>query len=488
MDVRDKEMDLVNRDRPTRPRTTNIQGETTNRKPGINESSKTGAELSSIDKNAVDSLGLHPLLVCEIEPDVRPFEWPKRKRKRLSPETRPKQQNLFGDKTTMTDVDIIDGLLSRVIAFHPVFVRITGSIKAGLFLSQLYYWDRTAKARGEWIDRTRAEFEEHTALSRREQERARELLREAGLITERKLGTPSRLCYKLNLAQLFDKIRNQLQGCTKPPSLKKIGTKPPNKDGGFVHPIKGIELSYNSVTPRGEQEQTEARSRSLAAHTHEEEDEDDFFSALAGLDPVGEASTTDHVVRPSSSERSEDSGPENLMAFNNVEQASDASEQPYLLPSLAPRAKKPSKGQRNAPIGRPISHQAFNFMFQLCYMAESQQQMTLLDARQRGRVASALGRLRDADADLSKLSKFKDWWKGSWMSKQKGSDLYQPPRPEQVVEHWFVFADYLKSLEPRTPAPEQRTEPDENLVAMMMRRAKDRQQAIGGQTYDQQTR
>jgi hypothetical protein len=90
-----KKKGLVKRDRITRPRT-NIQGETTRSNPNEIQDSKSVSELSSIDKESEDSLGLHPLLVCDIEPDIRPFTWPRRKRKPVSPDNRPTQLDLFG--------------------------------------------------------------------------------------------------------------------------------------------------------------------------------------------------------------------------------------------------------------------------------------------------------------------------------------------------------------------------------------------------------
>ena len=40
---------------------------------------------------------LHPLLVGDFKPDVRPFEWPERPRRRQGPE--PVQLDLFGENT-----------------------------------------------------------------------------------------------------------------------------------------------------------------------------------------------------------------------------------------------------------------------------------------------------------------------------------------------------------------------------------------------------
>lgn len=47
--------------------------------------------------NIYDGNKLHPLLIGEFEPDIRPFEWPQRKQRETGP--RPVQPNLFEDNT-----------------------------------------------------------------------------------------------------------------------------------------------------------------------------------------------------------------------------------------------------------------------------------------------------------------------------------------------------------------------------------------------------
>lgn len=94
----------------------------------------------------------------------------------------------------------------RVIAFHPAYVRATGSITAALFLSQLYFWQGKGTDSDGWIYKTATEWTEETGLSRREQDGARATLKNLGLITERRrasVGQP--LEYLLNQAR-FDEL------------------------------------------------------------------------------------------------------------------------------------------------------------------------------------------------------------------------------------------------------------------------------------------
>jgi hypothetical protein len=86
-------------------------------------------------------------------------------------------------------------LLDRPIAFHRVLATITGSVAAGLMLSQALYWTRI-KRRDQpesdgWFYKTQAEWEEETALGRSEQETARKRLRQTSFWQETRRGLPA---------------------------------------------------------------------------------------------------------------------------------------------------------------------------------------------------------------------------------------------------------------------------------------------------------
>ena len=86
----------------------------------------------------------------------------------------------------------------RPIAFHVAFARITGSVDAGLFLSQAYYWaNRTSDPDG-WFYKNQEEWTAETYLSRREQEKVRKTLRQLGILEEKLVGVPARLYYRIN--------------------------------------------------------------------------------------------------------------------------------------------------------------------------------------------------------------------------------------------------------------------------------------------------
>lgn len=96
----------------------------------------------------------------------------------------------------------IDALLDRPIAFHPAFVAITGSITAALMLSQAWYWkDRTADPAG-WFYKTQREWQEETGLTRYEQETARRVLKDRGLLEE-KTAPPYRLYFRVDKLAVY---------------------------------------------------------------------------------------------------------------------------------------------------------------------------------------------------------------------------------------------------------------------------------------------
>jgi hypothetical protein len=96
-------------------------------------------------------------------------------------------------------------ILSRPIAFHRCLAELTGSVTAGLMLSQALYWTPRAKDPEGWFWKTQDEWFEETMLSRKEQETARRRLKELGngsVWHEQLRGVPAKLFYKIDLEAL----------------------------------------------------------------------------------------------------------------------------------------------------------------------------------------------------------------------------------------------------------------------------------------------
>lgn len=113
----------------------------------------------------------------------------------------------------MTNQEVIFKILgNRPIAFNPILAKITGSVTAGLFLSQLLYW--SDKSKNEFFYKTIAEIEEETALTREQQDSAIKRLKQLRLIEVKLMGVPARRHFKLSLSEIHklvcDKYTNKL--------------------------------------------------------------------------------------------------------------------------------------------------------------------------------------------------------------------------------------------------------------------------------------
>jgi len=97
-------------------------------------------------------------------------------------------------------------LLDRPIAFHRVFVELTGSVLAAVMLSQAFYWSRRTKHPGGWFYKTQEEWEEETGLKRGEQEAARKRLRATGFWAEERRGIPARMYFRVDLNVLAEQL------------------------------------------------------------------------------------------------------------------------------------------------------------------------------------------------------------------------------------------------------------------------------------------
>lgn len=89
-------------------------------------------------------------------------------------------------------------LLDRPIAFHRIFVALTGSITAALMLSQGVYWSLRTNDEEGWFWKTQEEWIEETGLTRKEQENARKKLRDLKFWQEELRGVPAKLHYRID--------------------------------------------------------------------------------------------------------------------------------------------------------------------------------------------------------------------------------------------------------------------------------------------------
>ncbi len=95
------------------------------------------------------------------------------------------------------------------VAYYPKIAIALGSVKAGIFICQLLYWQGRGK-KGEWIYKSRVEMTEETGLSREEQDTARKLLKRLKIIEERLAGAPPITHYKIDFNRFNEIIDNYL--------------------------------------------------------------------------------------------------------------------------------------------------------------------------------------------------------------------------------------------------------------------------------------
>jgi hypothetical protein len=111
------------------------------------------------------------------------------------------------------ELDRLLEILDRPIAFHRVFVALTGSVTAALMLSQGLYWTRIkrrdAPGSDGWFYKTQAEWEDETGMGRSEQETARKRLRRTSFWQEERRGLPAKLYFRIDLERLADALLTQ---------------------------------------------------------------------------------------------------------------------------------------------------------------------------------------------------------------------------------------------------------------------------------------
>lgn len=101
-------------------------------------------------------------------------------------------------------------MFDEPIVFHKAFVGITESAVAALFLSYATYTTEKLPNSSEgWFSKTIEEWQKETGLTRFEQTTARRILREKGILIERRVGMPSMLWFKISKETLLDALLAQ---------------------------------------------------------------------------------------------------------------------------------------------------------------------------------------------------------------------------------------------------------------------------------------
>lgn len=92
--------------------------------------------------------------------------------------------------------------VGRPIAYYPKLANIIGSVKATVFLCQLFYWKGKGSDPDGWIYKTAGEWQEETGLSYDEQRGARKTLTQAGLLEEKYKRIDHQMMYRIKAEEL----------------------------------------------------------------------------------------------------------------------------------------------------------------------------------------------------------------------------------------------------------------------------------------------
>lgn len=117
----------------------------------------------------------------------------------------------------MSAAQVLLELGDKPIAFHPVFARISGSVNAGVFMSQCLYWLRHVNRASRSFWKTQEEWTAETCLSRKQTETARRRWRELGVLSEDRRGLPAKLWFDIDLDRLAELV------VAEQPSLPETG-------------------------------------------------------------------------------------------------------------------------------------------------------------------------------------------------------------------------------------------------------------------------
>ena len=99
------------------------------------------------------------------------------------------------------------GFGGRIIAFHPLFVRLTNSLPAAIVLSQLFYWNE--KFKGEKFCKTDVELLEETQLTTEQLKTTKQVLKNMSFLSITREGKKASTHYKIEM-DLFIQALNAL--------------------------------------------------------------------------------------------------------------------------------------------------------------------------------------------------------------------------------------------------------------------------------------
>lgn len=206
---------------------------------------------------------------------------------------------------------------------------------AGIFARQLLYWEGKGETPGGWIYKTQKEWTAETGLSRRQQEKAREILVGKGVLEEEKRSNPRngyrpQLYFRLNLGVLFDTLNpnsRMLSNTEHPRALSN--TEHPSLSGISAHSSPTTNIEHPREPGNTERSYTKSTSENTTETILEKTTKSSLFQS--GGEPVF------------------DGTPANINN-NKKEEEKERVQDPVPISDVMSKREKPQKSQRANPF------------------------------------------------------------------------------------------------------------------------------------------
>lgn len=115
----------------------------------------------------------------------------------------------------MDDKELIDKILqSNPIAYRADFARITGSVTAGIMLSQSMFWrGKSTKFTDGAFEKNAAEWEKETAMTENQQRTARHILETKGIMSFRRGGAHGSMVCMVHTEAVYGALKQHYSEC-----------------------------------------------------------------------------------------------------------------------------------------------------------------------------------------------------------------------------------------------------------------------------------
>lgn len=193
---------------------------------------------------------------------------------------------------------LMDFIGCRPVAYWPALARRVGGVKAAVMLSQLLYWngDKTVQERG-WILKSVEDLETETGLNKLEQQTARRILQNSGILVCKLHGVPRIWHYQVDTDRLSDILVGTVSHPMGKPSngkaTQRSAEKPPNveRETDPTLEVKPSQLNKESenTSLRLHTEITSSSSSKAVSNASKEEEGPGEFSpeVVAALREIG---------------------------------------------------------------------------------------------------------------------------------------------------------------------------------------------------------